>query len=104
MFDLGKHLKDAALATVPASEISTVENTQELKWLGRHPKDDSVITEVVWVGNSSLIVKEVNRNANDGNVVLFDLNNSTWSQGKVVRKLGKEGEEGDRGWIDNVSF
>ncbi|KAG6885763.1 hypothetical protein C0993_010275 [Termitomyces sp. T159_Od127] len=105
VFDLGQHLEDAALATVTGSELSAVENTYELEWPDRHPEDDSVILEIAWVGNLSLIVKEVNRNANDGNVVLFDMNNSTsWSQGKVVRKLGKKGEEGDRGWIDNVSF
>ncbi|KAG6870802.1 hypothetical protein C0992_012414, partial [Termitomyces sp. T32_za158] len=100
VFDLGQHTEDAALANVTSSEISGAKNTYELEWPDRHPKNDSVILEVAWVGNSSLIVKEVNRNANDGNVVLFD-NSTSWSQGKVVRKLGKEGEEGDSGWIDN---
>ncbi|KAG6889758.1 hypothetical protein C0995_014685 [Termitomyces sp. Mi166 len=103
VFDIEQHLTDAALATVTGAEFSAAENTYELEWPDRHPKNDSVILEVAWVGNSSLIVKEVNRNADDGNVVLFDMNNSlaSWSQGKVVRKLGQKGEEGDRGWIDN---
>ncbi|KAH0583152.1 hypothetical protein H2248_011035 [Termitomyces sp. 'cryptogamus'] len=101
VFDLQKHLADAALGTVTGSELSIAENTYELEWANRHPKNDSVILEVAWVGNSSLIVKEVNRNADDGNVVLFDMTKSTSSQGKVVRKLGKKGEEGDKGWIDN---
>ena len=76
-----------------------------LNWEGRHAADDSVILEVAWVGNGSLIVKEVNRNADDGRVVLFDIDTSSrvaQAEGKVVRKLGKDGEEGDDGWIDNV--
>lgn len=79
----------------------------ELDWEGRHPVDDSIITEVTWVGNRTLIVKEANRNADNGSVVLFDLSlegltTSTRSEGAVVRKLGKEGEQGDNGWIDEV--
>jgi len=81
------------------------DETLTLDWDGRHPVEDSVIMEVTWVGNSSLIVKEVNRNADDGSVVLFDLNAvdvRSRAHGKVVRKLGKHGEEGDDGWIDSV--
>ena len=78
------------------------DETLTLDWDGRHPVEDSVIMEVAWVGNSSLIVKEVNRNADDGSVVLFDLNTQSRTLGKVVRKLGKYGEEGDDGWIDCV--
>ncbi|KAF8815432.1 hypothetical protein BYT27DRAFT_7194435 [Phlegmacium glaucopus] len=80
------------------------DETLTLDWDGRHPVKDSVIMEVAWVGNSSLIVREVNRNADDGSVVLFNLDAVGGVQsralGKVVRKLGKHGEEGDDGWID----
>lgn len=81
------------------------DETLTLDWDGRHPVEDSVIMEVTWVGNSSLMIKEVNRNADDGSVVLFDLNAvnaQSRAHGKVVRKLGKHGEEGDDGWIDPV--
>ena len=48
----------------------------------------------------------MNRNADDGNVVIFDLSKGvkTATQGLVVRKLGKNGEEGDDGWIEAVRF
>ena len=81
------------------------DDTLTLHWEGRHPVEDSVIMEVAWVGNSSLMLKEVNRNADNGSVVLFalnDINVQARARGKVVRKLGKHGEEGDDGWIDYV--
>ncbi len=56
--------------------------------------------EVVWVGPAALLIKETDRAARIGNVVLFD---DDASRGVVVRKLGREGEEGEDGWIDHVS-
>ncbi|KAF8159267.1 dipeptidyl aminopeptidase [Crassisporium funariophilum] len=99
VFELDRYLERHGDVGFPAAE-----QTLTLDWDARHPVDFSVILEVAWVGNSSLIVKEVNRNADDGNVVLFDLDAVTMASratGKVVRKLGKDGEEGDDGWIDN---
>ncbi len=46
------------------------------------------------------MIKETDRAARIGNVVLFD---DDASRGVVVRKLGREGEEGEDGWIDHVS-
>ncbi|PFH50952.1 hypothetical protein AMATHDRAFT_80539 [Amanita thiersii Skay4041] len=101
VFDLDRFLANHAAVTdgFPAEDA-----TLTLDWEKRQKPDNSIILEVAWVGNSSLIVKEVNRNADDGSVVLFDLdakNARLRSQGKVVRRLGKNGEEGDDGWIDN---
>lgn len=98
VFDLERHLTSAG--------SSGEEATYELYWPERHPIDDSVIMEVAWVTNASLMLKEVNRNADDGNVVLFDLSDTdpqARARGTTVRKLGKKGEQGDNGWIDNVS-
>jgi dipeptidyl aminopeptidase len=100
VFDLEQHL-----ATGASTDSSGKEATYELYWPDRHPIDNSIIMEVAWVTNASLILKEVNRNADDGNVVLFDLDNTdaqTRARGTVVRKLGKKGEQSDNGWIDNV--
>ncbi|KAJ7746743.1 dipeptidyl aminopeptidase [Mycena maculata] len=80
-----------------------------LDWAGRHVEDDSVISEIKWVSDNMLILKEVNRNADNGSVVLFEklatassvLTSTERAQGTVVRNLGKDGEEGDDGWIDN---
>jgi dipeptidyl aminopeptidase len=97
VFDLERY--KSALG-VPAASA-----TLELDWLGRHPPKNSIISEVAWVGNSTLIVKEVNRAANDGNVVLFSMDvadETRKSMGRVVRKKGKTGEEGDDGWIESV--
>jgi dipeptidyl aminopeptidase len=77
----------------------------ELTWGGRFPTTESIIFDVTWVGNTSLILKEVNRAGEDGIVVLFDLRTNdvaARTNGLVVRKLGKDGEEGDNGWIESV--
>jgi len=78
--------------------------TWELGWDGRHTEDDSIIFEVTWVDDEKLIVKEVNRNADDGNVVFFDFTSGDAATGTVTRKLGKNGEEGDDGWIESAQF
>lgn len=101
IFDLKRHAENSGASTGSSGQ----DATYELYWNDRHPADNSVIMEVAWVANSSLILKEVNRNADDGNVVLFDLENENAQlrpRGNVVRKLGKKGEHGDAGWIDNV--
>jgi dipeptidyl aminopeptidase len=82
----------------------------ELTWDGRLPINDSIITEVVWVSPMELMIKETNRAATTGQVVLFDiskievgqLHGGNGARGKIVRKLGRDGEEGDEGWIDQV--
>jgi dipeptidyl aminopeptidase len=104
VFDLGRYLEESAvgIAGFPAAGA-----THELHWSERHPPYNSIIAEVAWAGNASLILKEVNRNADDGHVVLFDLDNmdvQSRARGQLVRKLGKNGEEGDSGWIDHVSI
>ena len=65
--------------------------------------EDSIIFDVVWITNETLIVKEVSRAADKGNVVFFDIGASSFrGNGRVVRALGPKGEEGDEGWIDSV--
>ena len=100
VFDVKSYLAEDAKLGLPATD-----STLTLDWDGRHPMDDSIIQEVAWVGNTTLILKEVNRNADDGSVILFELDSSNQfrHRGKVVRKLGKHGEQGDDGWIDHVS-
>lgn len=63
------------------------------------PLTDRIILEVGWVGDRDLLVKEVDRAARRGSVVIFQ---DGESQGTVTRILGKDGEEGDDGWIDHV--
>ncbi|KAK0457452.1 dipeptidyl peptidase IV N-terminal region-domain-containing protein, partial [Desarmillaria tabescens] len=58
-----------------------------------------VVQEVAWVGEEMLLVKFVNRSADEGRVVLFDLTEGSQMEGQIVRKLGRGGEEGDNGWI-----
>lgn len=104
VFDIDAYLQDD---DVVKSGFSAENATTELGWEGRHPVNDGIILEVAWLGDSTLLVKEVNRHADNGSVVLFDFNitpaTGGQTQGAVVRKLGKNGEEGDDGWIDSVS-
>ncbi|KAJ6624869.1 dipeptidyl peptidase IV N-terminal region-domain-containing protein [Mycena sp. CBHHK59/15] len=103
VFDLAAYLKEnATKAGDPEVQILS------LTWKGRHAGDDSIVSEIKWVSDDMLILKEVNRNADNGSVVLFDklaksssLSLAERERGTVVRKLGKDGEEGDDGWIDN---
>ena len=105
VFDLGRYLE--RVADLGGEDVPAEEETLTLDWDGRRPVEDSVVLEVAWVGNGSLVLKEVNRNADDGNVLVFDLDDVdsfVRSRGRVVRRLGREGEEGDSGWIDNVRY
>lgn len=76
-----------------------------LDWSPRQPSGESIIFDVTWVGPDDLIVKEVNRAANDGAVIHFStgsLDRAGDLQGTIVRALGQNGEEGDNGWIESV--
>ncbi|KAL0954070.1 hypothetical protein HGRIS_005220 [Hohenbuehelia grisea] len=100
VFDLQSYL-DGQKATTSGFPVANA--TLELNWDGRHPVNNSIILEIAWASNSTLLLKEVNRNADAGSVVMFNLDSATaaTSHGNVVRKLGKDGEEGDNGWISN---
>ncbi|EJD48202.1 hypothetical protein AURDEDRAFT_113055 [Auricularia subglabra TFB-10046 SS5] len=73
---------------------------KELSWPEQREKEESIIHEVAWVGNAELMVKETNRGADDGAVVYFDLRGLGAPVSRVARKLGKNGEQGDDGWIE----
>ncbi|KAI0765616.1 dipeptidyl aminopeptidase [Trametes elegans] len=95
--DNSRELGSGANATEVASSA-----TIELKWTGRQTPNNSIISEVAWVSNDALLVKEVTRSAEDGSIVYFDLGQQASHIGSVVRKLGKDGEQGDAGWIDSI--
>ncbi|KAG9313219.1 dipeptidyl aminopeptidase [Chiua virens] len=99
VFDLEAYLSQAESSPTSAVDEAVVD----LKWSDSFPPDNSIINQVAWIDNSALVVKEVTRPADHGNVVLFDLdtaNSGGFVTGQVVRKLGIDGEEGDEGWID----
>ena len=100
VFDLAKYLHEDPLGLLNGFPIH--EATVTLDWENRLPETDSVIMEVAWVGNANLIVKEVSRAADVGNVAYFDLETDNSGKGRVVRKLGRLGEQGDEGWIESV--
>ncbi|KAI6006661.1 dipeptidyl aminopeptidase [Pisolithus orientalis] len=98
VFNLASYLEYSNIFSAAATTI-------ELVWTGRFSPDNSIISEVAWVDDSSLIVREVNRAADNGNVILFHLDELIPEQGTgsgvVVRRLGKNGEEADEGWIES---
>lgn len=118
VFDLSGYISSAKRDLSERQDRPVIEHEVDpvaqhlyrLDWSPRHESQNSIILEVAWVSESGLVVKEVNRNADVGRGILFDLHTfpspspSNVITGKVVRKLGKDGEEGDDGWIDNVSF
>ncbi|KAI6130211.1 dipeptidyl aminopeptidase [Pisolithus thermaeus] len=97
VFNLASYLEYSN--TFPAAA-----STVELVWTGRFLLDNSIISQVTWVDDSSLIVKEVNRAADNGSVIFFSLDKLILEQetasGVVVRRLGLNGEEADEGWIE----
>jgi dipeptidyl aminopeptidase B len=133
--DVGGYIDDEEWMATMEEELpgvnATAENVVELTWQGRHAANESIVQEVAWVDEDRLLVKEVNRNADDGHVVLFELPEGAVAAavasaplssslasaamgtttagelaqiaGQVVRRLGKDGEEGDEGWIEAVS-
>jgi dipeptidyl aminopeptidase len=100
VFDLEQFLSDVELGTDP----DPAEATLELEWVGRQPANESIITDVIWLDHGALLLKEVNRNADAGSAILFDVSDTSLlaaSSGRVVRTLGKDGEEADEGWIES---
>lgn len=81
-----------------AESESITRSKHELSWDGALPLEERIISEVAWVGEDTLLVKETDRAARRGSVIVFEASD----KGKVVRKLGSDGEEGDDGWIDAV--
>ncbi|KAF8840395.1 hypothetical protein BDN67DRAFT_951704 [Paxillus ammoniavirescens] len=99
VFDLEVYLAQSE----SAGDYSVDEATVELRWVDSFPLTNSVISQIAWVDESTLVLKEVTRAADHGNVVLFNLDTASSGgveTGTVVRKLGIDGEEGDEGWID----
>ena len=84
-------------------EVAINQASLELTWSDRLPATNRVVQDVSWIGNSTLLVEELDRAAVDGSIVLFNLESGATSRGQVVRKLGQGGEEGDDGWIEPVS-
>ncbi len=83
--------------------LRPTSHTWQLSWDEQRPQTDSIIQEVAWADGNSLIIKEINRSGDVGHVILFDLTNPS-KPGKIIRRLGKDGEEGDKGWIDAVGY
>ncbi|KAK7685763.1 hypothetical protein QCA50_011109 [Cerrena zonata] len=102
IFEMDRYLTSVN-STANANMTEIAEHaTLELDWNGRQPANNSVIAEVAWVGDAALLVKEVNRAADNGSVILFDLHQGASNHGEVIRILGKNGEQGDEGWIDSA--
>ncbi|OXH22780.1 dipeptidyl aminopeptidase, partial [Cryptococcus neoformans] len=60
-----------SLSSLSSSSSSASATTQRLTWPGEFPLPDRIITEIGWVADDALLVKEIDRAAKDGNVVLF---------------------------------
>ncbi|KZS94787.1 hypothetical protein SISNIDRAFT_452914 [Sistotremastrum niveocremeum HHB9708] len=97
------------ILNLTSTSTSTHEITStELNWSPRRPILNSIITEVVWLDSTHLMLRETDRGSTSGSVVLFDLSEgggldggkTKVKEGVVVRTLGRDGEEGDSGWID----
>ncbi|KAG8678003.1 hypothetical protein FRC09_020209, partial [Ceratobasidium sp. 395] len=87
---------------VKAVQKAVESATTVLTWDKQLKPDDQIVSEVAWVGNETLVVREVGREAKAGNVVLFEVGKAgKIAKGKIVRVRGEKGEEGDEGWIES---
>lgn len=86
-----------------AEAVAVSESNLELTWNDRLPVDIRIVQDVAWVGNSTLLVEELDRSTVNGSIVLFNLERGAANRGEVVRKLGQHGEENDEGWVEPVS-
>lgn len=111
VFDLEGYLAQRSADDEDDEDIDDVpdgveDHLHRLDWSPRQPGGESIVVDVTWVGSDDLMVKEVNRAADDGGVIHFDtrvFRGSNDLQGTIVRRLGQNGEEGDSGWIESVS-
>ncbi|CCO31163.1 hypothetical protein BN14_05198 [Rhizoctonia solani AG-1 IB] len=91
-----------AEATSKIAQGAVQNATTILSWDKQLKPEDQIVSEVAWVGNDTLIVREVGREAREGHVVLFDVSKTgKVAKGKIVRVKGEKGEEGDKGWIES---
>lgn len=90
-----------------AAHRNVDECLKRVEWKTSMDRTDQVVFDVLWVENGDgLLIKESNRSAGKGNVVLVDVpTGGLWHegrkartlQGQVVRELSGEG-----GWIEQV--
>ena len=100
IFELDRYMDMKSDGDVEA--VAVTQANLELTWEHRLPADSRVVQDVAWIGNSTLLVEELDRSAVNGSIVLFNLAQGAANVGQVVRKLGRQGEEGDEGWIEPV--
>lgn len=105
VFDAGRY-SDLVSVVGSTEREAAAGATVELDWPARLPSANSIVSEVAWVGNTTLIVKEVDRAAEEGSVIVFELYDSESAEafGSSVRRLGQDGERRDGGWIESVSI
>ena len=96
-------LQEAGEGNIDKARLAE-QATVQLEWTGHTTPADRIVAEVAWVGDDELIVREVTRSAEDGSVIVFDMSTHSWYQGTTVRRLGREGEQGDAGWIEAVGL
>lgn len=91
------------LVTVHTFSLSAYRSSSSLEqarkilhWEGQLPLESRIIQEVAWLAQDALLVKEIDRSGRVGKAVLFQYGES---EGTSVRTLGKDGEEGEGGWI-----
>lgn len=96
-FSLQRFEYATAKGVQPSAAVAGAKST--LTWPDEYPEDNRIITEVGWVGNDSLIVKEVDRPSRHGQMAVFTGGKSV---GDITRTFGKDGEQGDDGWIDQA--
>lgn len=101
VFEVDRYNEMKAAGDAEAAAVQ--QASLELTWSQRLPADNRVVQDVTWVGNSTLLVEELDRAAVNGSIVLFNLEQGAVGHGQVVRTLGQHGEENDAGWIEAVS-
>jgi dipeptidyl aminopeptidase B len=100
VFELDRFLESTAAGD--PEQLAVDQASLELSWDGRLPLNNSIIAEIAWVANTTMLLKELNRGGTNGSIVLFDLTQGAVNIGQTTRNLGKDGEQSDNGWIESV--
>lgn len=80
--------------------------TYELEFSSPFAADDTIVSEVTWVGPDDLMIKATDRTAKKQRVAHFHITSDVESGAKIIGEVVREDDFGkeDGGWVEPVGF